>query len=288
MLAYIFPGQGSQKQGMGQGLFDEVTEFRDLEPQIDALLGYSMRQLCLENPDGRLKLTQYTQPSLYVINALHYYKARAAGQRPRFLAGHSLGEYNALLAANAFDFMTGLRLVQKRGELLAQATGGGMAAVIGLDSERIETVLRDRGFSGIDVANYNSPSQSVISGPIADINEVGPVLQTAGARLYVPLPVSAPFHSRYTVSAADAFDAFLGGVSFNPLELPVISNVTGRPYPVENPNATIRSFLVKQIAQPVRWMQSVRYLAGQGVTEFQEVGPGVVLTRLVEQIRQVS
>src|SRR3990172_6192834 len=115
MLAFVFPGQGSQKRGMGQGLFDDVLQFTAVEHEIDKILGYSIRQLCLEDPDNRLKETQYTQPSLYVVNALHYYKVLAEGQRPNFLAGHSLGEYNALLAAGAFDFLTGLRLVQKRG-----------------------------------------------------------------------------------------------------------------------------------------------------------------------------
>src|SRR5690348_12908296 len=128
MIAFMFPGQGSQKRGMGQGLFDEVREYAAVERDVDAILGYSMRKLCLEDPDNRLKETQFTQPSLYVANALHYYKAMAEGARPAYVAGHSLGEYNALLAAGAFDFLTGLRLVQKRGELMSQAKNGGMGA----------------------------------------------------------------------------------------------------------------------------------------------------------------
>src|SRR6185295_15987496 len=130
MIAFVFPGQGAQKRGMGQGLFDEVREYSAVEREVDALMGYSMRKLCLEDVDNRLKETQYTQPALYVVNALHYYKARSQGLQPGFLAGHSLGEYNALLAAGVFDLLTGLRLVKKRGELMARARAGGMGAII--------------------------------------------------------------------------------------------------------------------------------------------------------------
>src|SRR3954452_21537571 len=137
MNVFVFPGQGSQKRGMGQDLFNEVPEFLSAEQEIDALLGYSVRKLCLEDGDKQLSQTQYTQPCLYVVNALHYYKAVADGARPEYLAGHSLGEYNALMAAGAFDFMTGLRLVQRRGELMAGAKNGAMAAVIGLSSEAV-------------------------------------------------------------------------------------------------------------------------------------------------------
>src|SRR5205823_10542755 len=126
-----------QKRGMGQGLFDDVREYAAVERDVDALLGYSMRKLCLEDADNRLKETQFTQPSLYVVNALHYYKAVREGVQPSYLAGHSLGEYNALLAAGVFDFLTGLRLVKKRGELMSRARNGGMGAVIGMSASTI-------------------------------------------------------------------------------------------------------------------------------------------------------
>src|SRR5215471_6592642 len=164
MLAFVFPGQGSQKKGMGQGLFEEVREFAGLEKDIDALLGYSVRKLCLEDPDNKLKETQYTQPCLYVVNALTYYKAIATGPKPDFVAGHSFGEYDALLAAEAFDFMTGLKLVKKRGELMSQAKGGGMAAIIGVPVEKSEAIVKTENLIGIDFANYNSPVQTVLSG----------------------------------------------------------------------------------------------------------------------------
>jgi malonyl CoA-acyl carrier protein transacylase len=288
MTVFMFPGQGSQKRGMGQGLFDEVKEFTSIESQIDELLGYSLRQLCLEDTQSQLKETQYTQPCLFVVNALHGYKALADGAKPQFVAGHSLGEYNALLAAGAFDLLTGVRLVKRRGELMAQARNGGMGAVIGLAPERIADVLQQQGLSTIDVANFNAPTQTVISGPVDDIKRAGPPLQAAGATMFVPLQVSAAFHSRYMVAAAQAFDDFLGEFKFSPLQLPVIANVTGRPYPADNPSATVRSLLVKQMSQSVRWSQSIRYLLDQGEAEFREMGPGTVLTKLVQQIRQAA
>src|ERR1041385_7233646 len=165
MIAYMFPGQGSQKRGMGQALFDEVPEYAAVERDVDAIVGYSMRKLCLEDAENRLKETQFTQPSLYVVNALHYYKAIGQGPRPAYAAGHSLGEYNALLAAGAFDFLTGLKLVKKRGELMARAQAGGMAAIVGLDAHEIEGILRSKGLGDLDVANYNTPKQTVVSGP---------------------------------------------------------------------------------------------------------------------------
>jgi malonyl CoA-acyl carrier protein transacylase len=285
MLAFVFPGQGSQHRGMGQRLFDEVSAYAAAEREVDALLGYSLRQLCLQDPDNRLKQTQYTQPALYVVNALHYYQAVGRGEVPTHVSGHSLGEYNALLAAGAFDFITGLRLVKQRGELLAQAKDGGMAAVVGLGSARIPQLLQDSGLGAIDVANYNSPLQTVLSGPLAELQRAGPIFEKAGAKLYMPLQVSAAFHSRYVAGAARVFAEFLATVPFQPLQLPVIANVTAEPYP-QNDAAAVRLLLVKQITHPVRWTRSIRHLIAQGVTSFNEIGPGNVLTRLIQQIQQ--
>src|SRR5215475_16038968 len=272
MIAFVFPGQGSQKRGMGQGLFDEVREYTAVEKDVDAILGYSLRKLCLEDADNRLKETQFTQPSLYVVNALHYYKAVSQGTRPGYLAGHSLGEYNALLAAGVFDFLTGLRLVQKRGELMSQARNGGMAAVIGLGAGMIAKVIEENGLASIDVANFNSPSQTVVSGPIEDVRRAGPLFEKAGAQIYMPLQVSAAFHSRYMADAAKAFADFLAPVSFASPKIPVIANVTSQPYPADNRSESVKSLLVSQIANSVQWTRSIRFLISQGVTEFREMG----------------
>ena len=286
MRAFIFPGQGSQTRGMGKDLFDVVGEYKEVEQEVDSILGYSLRQLCLENPDNRLKSTEYTQPSLYAVNALHYYKAISDGARADYLAGHSLGEYNALLAAGSFDFLTGLRLVKKRGELMSQAKNGGMGAVIGLDADAIKNVIADSGLSGIDVANFNSPTQTVVSGPTDEIRRAGPLFEAAGARMYMPLPVSAAFHSRYMDAAAKEFEQFLAPITFSAPQTPVVANVTANLYPGENATAAIKSLLVKQITHSVRWTESVKSLLSRGVTEFSEMGPGNVLTRLVSDIQK--
>lgn len=287
MRAYLFPGQGSQSKGMGETLFDELPEFAPLEADIDDLLGYSIRELCLADPDGKLRQTQYTQPALYVVNALYAMQKQAeTGWQPDFVAGHSLGEYNALLAAGAFDFMTGLRLVQKRGELMAEVEEGGMAAVVGLSVEEIRTCLAAEGVTSLDLANHNSPQQTVLSGPKTDIEAVAAAFEAAGARLYQPLQVSAPFHSRYMKETAKHFAEFLQGFELNPLRLPVVANLTGRPYPAEASSDTVKEMLVQQIDHPVQWSECVRYLLAKGVTEFEEVGPGAVLTGLTRRIQR--
>lgn len=284
----MFPGQGSQSRGMGKELFDRIGMFRQLEAEIDGILGYSLRQLCLEGPDARLRDTQYTQPCLYVVNALHFLDAREKGVTPDVLLGHSLGEYNALMAAGAFDLLTGLKLVKKRGEVMALARNGGMAAVLGLEAEKVQAVLRDAGLDGLDVANFNAPTQAVISGPTEAIGQAEAVMTRAGAKAYIPLPVSAAFHSRYMQPAAIAFRDYLDGFEFQPLERPVIANVTGRPYPLQDPSLNIRRLLVGQMTGSVLWRQSVAHLKALGVTRFQEMGPGVVLSRMEPQITAAS
>ena len=282
MRVFMFPGQGAQQRGMGAGLFDDVSEFKQSEEEINRLLGFSPRELSLQDTDGKLQQTQYTQPCLFIVNALHYYKARAAGNRPDFLVGHSLGEYNALLASGAFDLLTGLRLVKRRAELMAQAPAGAMAAVIGLPAPRIAALLQNEGLSSIDIANFNSPGQIVLSGPPEALKLAGGPFEKAGAQAFVQLPVSGAFHSRYMFDAMRSFASFLEEFIFKSLTLPVLANATGRPYPV-NGNA-IRQLLAKQIGWPVQWTRIVRYLIDQGATSFEEIGPGNTLTRFVEHI----
>ncbi|MFP2957518.1 ACP S-malonyltransferase [Myxococcus sp. 1LA] len=272
--AAMFPGQGSQERGMGAALFDEFPDLTDI---ADGILGYSIKRLCLEDPGKELAQTQFTQPALYVVNALSYLKRlREGAEQPAFVAGHSLGEYNALLVAGAFDFETGLRLVKRRGELMSAASGGTMAAVVGCDAAAVEQVLRDHQLTSLDIANINSPDQIVVSGPAQDIERARQPFVERGAR-YVPLNVRAPFHSRYMQPAASEFERFLSRFEYAPLRCVVISNVTGRPYSRDN----VVQGLALQLRSPVQWTATVRYLLEQGVEDFEELGPGRVLTRLI-------
>lgn len=283
MLVFMFPGQGSQRCGMGDGLFDMVDAFKAIEPQVDELLGFSVRRLCRDNPDNRLNETRYLQPCLYVVNALHHHQALAGGARPEAAVGHSLGEYNALLAAGAFDFFTGLRLVKKQSELMSQAREGTMTAVLGLPPSRIVEVLQAHGLADIDIAAFNAPGQTVIAGPVNQLVQATQPLMAAGAQTVVPLAVSEAFHSRYMIEASKAFDDFLADIDFQPLRLRVVANVTGRPYPTDDP-AVLRAYLVKQMVHPILWTRSMRYLLGEGATALREIGPGQVLTRLMHHV----
>jgi trans-AT polyketide synthase/acyltransferase/oxidoreductase domain-containing protein len=280
MKAYVFPGQGSQKKGMGSDLFDS---YNDLVSKADAILGYSIKELCLNDPDNQLGQTQFTQPALFVVNALTYLKKKEeTSSAPDYVAGHSLGEYNALFAAGVFDFETGLKIVKYRGQMMAGAKGGGMAAVIGLNSGRIEQILRDNSLSSIDIANYNSDSQIVISGPKQDIEAAKSVFESSGAMLYVVLNVSGAFHSRYMNDAGNNFKSFMDQFDFSEPEIKVIANCTARPYDKDN----VKENLYKQIFNSVQWLDSIRYMIERGVTEFEEVGPGNVLTRLIQKIQK--
>ncbi len=276
---FMFPGQGSQSMGMGAELFDR---YPDLIAEADAILGYSIKQLCLENPDGNLNSTDYTQPALYIVDVLSFL-ARVEDEKvkPDFVIGHSLGEYVALYAAGAFDYATGLRLVQKRGALMSAATGGGMAAILGMDGAAVAKALAELGADTIDVANFNSPRQTVISGLKTDVETFAPQLKEKGAKKVVILRVSGAFHSRYMKPAADEFESFLSGFSFGSLKVPCIANCSAEPYTDDS----IASNLVAQIYNSVKWIDTVKGLYEKGADNFVEVGPGTVLSGLERQIK---
>ena len=278
MITYMFPGQGSQMRGMGKELF---SQFPDLTEKADSILGYSIEDLCLKNPRHELNQTQFTQPALYVVNALSYRKKiQETGRKPDFVVGHSLGEYNALEASGGVSFEDGLKLVQKRGLLMSQAPEGGMAAVLGATGEQVEELLKKFGFDTIDVANFNSPEQIVISGLKEDILKVSDLFQEAGKK-YIILNTSGPFHSRYMESSQVQFEEFLKSFYFSELQIPVISNVTARPYIQRE----ITANLAKQITHSIKWEESIRYLLAQGNVEFEEMGVGTVLTKLLTYIK---
>lgn len=264
---------------MGSDLFPRHP---DRVQTADAILGYSIARLCEEDPDHQLSRTQYTQPALFVVNALTYLDWRNAGNPPPDIAaGHSLGEYNALFAAGAFDFETGLGLVKKRAELMAAVKDGAMAAVLGLAPDRIREILDHFGFDEVDVANLNSPKQTVIAGREDDIQAVAFVFEESGA-VYKRLPVSGAFHSRMMRPLRESFESHLSTVRFRSPEIPVISNVLGAPYPPDG----LPGLLARQLSEPVRWMDGVRWMLGQGAIEIKELGPGRVLTGLEREIRR--
>lgn len=278
-LAILFPGQGAQSKGMGKHLFGAYPE---QVRAADAILGYSIEDLCINDPDSLLNQTAYTQPALYIVNALNYLRMQEDGSIDGdidFLAGHSLGEYNALLAAGVFDFETGLRLVVERGRLMSQASGGGMAAVVGIHAQSLRTSLDEAGLQSIDLANFNSPSQIVISGPAADIDRAIDELRKQKATV-VPLKVSAAFHSRYMADAQKEFADFMKSYEFSEPRIPVIANASAQPYvPSE-----IAETLSRQISSPVLWNDSIGMLAGKGDVRFVEVGSRI-LTRMVNEIK---
>lgn len=279
MTTFVFPGQGSQVKGMGGDLF---TLFPEWVKRADRILGYSIEKLCLDDPDQLLNRTDYTQPALYIVGALSYMKKLQEGAKPHYVAGHSLGEYNALFAAEAFDFETGLQLVIKRGSLMSQATDGGMVAIVGLNSDQVQAVITDNKLSTIVIANYNTNKQTVISGPKNDVINTESLFVACGAMLFMPLKVSGAFHSPYMENAQQEFAKFIQDFNISPPKIPVIANITAKPYQ----DNEIISNLVKQISHSVQWTQTINYLISQGETQFEEVGSGKVLTGLIARIQK--
>jgi trans-AT polyketide synthase, acyltransferase and oxidoreductase domains len=270
-IAWMFPGQGAQHRGMGAGLFDEYPQ---IVAGCDAVLGLSIRELCLEDPGGRLADTRYAQPALFLVNALTARRAMAAGDRPDIVLGHSLGEFNALEVAGAVSLLDAFALVVRRGRLMSEARDGAMAAVVGATD--IGALLADAGATELEVANLNSPSQVVVSGSEVAVRRlVAHARATKRARV-MPLSVSAAFHSRHMEPAAAAFEALLRATTFREPSVPVIANVTGTRYPP----GQVAALLARHMRSQVRWWESLMALRRLGVSDARQCGPGDVLTRL--------
>lgn len=280
MSVVIFPGQGTQFKGMGKDLF---PQFPDLVNTANSVLGYSIEELCLFDPNNQLNNTQYTQPALYTVNALNYLTYLKSNPSPSYVAGHSLGEYNALLAAEVFDFDTGLKLVVERGRLMSSAKMGSMLAVLGCKVCELKEALSNSELTGIDVANYNTPQQIVLSGAVNDIKIAHQVLEKNQITC-IPLTVSGAFHSRYMLDAASQFGDFLKKFSFSRPRFPVVANVSARPYQDEK----IISTMVSQLSESVRWSDSIQYLIAQNESDFIELGQSNVLSNMVNEIKKYS
>jgi [acyl-carrier-protein] S-malonyltransferase len=286
-IAFIFPGQGSQYVGMGRDLYETYPETRDLFDEADSILGFPLSKLCFEGSKEELNDTVNTQPALLTISVALLRMLDLDELDPVAVAGHSMGEYTALVAAGALDFADGLRLVQERGRVMKEAgkqNPGGMAAVLGLEAdildEACQTASRETG-AIVQLANYNSPGQIVVSGHKEALEQALELAKQRGARRVIPLAVSIASHSPLMRSAAQALADIVVDIEFQQPRMPVIANVTAAPLTTV---AEIREELVEQLTSTVQWVESVEYMIAQGVTTFVEIGPKDVLTGLMRRI----
>jgi [acyl-carrier-protein] S-malonyltransferase len=285
--AFIFPGQGSQQVGMGKELAETQPVARQVFEEADRVLGIRLSSLCFEGPDEELRLTVNTQPAILTssIAALRVLEAR--GARADFVAGHSLGEYTALVAAGSLTFDAALSAVRKRGLYMQEAVPpgeGAMAALIGIDIETVRSICAEASSRGVCApANINSPNQTVIAGHRPAVETAVELAKAKGAKRAVMLPVSAPFHCELMNPAAQRLASLFEETGFGDLSVPLVTNVDAR---LTTCGAGARDALLRQVASPVRWSESVKLLLDEGVTRFIEVGPGKVLSGLVRQINR--
>lgn len=289
MLSLLFPGQGSQYAGMGKALCQDFAVCRHTFEEADDALGMKLSQLCFEGPEDELKRTELTQPAILTtsVAALRALQAEHPDLRFDYAAGHSLGEFSALVAVGALRFGDAVQTVRERGRLMQNAVPegqGAMAAVLGLEADQVVAICQAaQAESGevVAAANFNSKQQTVISGSSRGVELVSPKLLEAGAQKLVPLPVSAPFHCPLMAPAADGLKAYLEGVPVSPLQAPVIANVTAQ---ASTDATAVKPLLVEQVTAPVRWVASMEALVEAGAHTCLEIGPGKVLMGLCRRI----
>lgn len=282
--AFVFPGQGSQYVGMAKELFDSSSEARQMIQQADDALGYSLSDILFQGPEELLKQTEHTQPAIFLHSVV--LSTFIKNIRPDMTAGHSLGEYSALVASGAVDFLPALKLVKTRGSAMQRAgeiEAGTMAAVIGLQAEKVvEVCAQATAESGIvQCANFNSPGQIVISGTVEGVKKAMELAKASGAKLVKQLVVSGAFHSPLMQPAAEKLQEKLNETEFRDITVPVYANVTAKPV---TQAAEIKQLLFEQLGSPVRWEESVRNMVNDGADEFYEIGPGKVLQGLIKRI----
>ncbi len=284
-VALLFPGQGSQQVGMGRTLAQAFAESREVYAEADAALGFSLSGLCFEGPEAELQLTANTQPAILATSVAALRPLAARGVRADFVAGHSLGEWSALVAAGSLSLADAVRTVRLRGQLMQEAVPvgeGAMAAILGLELGGVEEACREAAQGQVvEPANVNSPGQVVIAGHAAAVERASAACKARGAKRAVPLPVSAPFHCALMRPAQERLAPALAGLAFRDPQPPLVSNVDAD---VVREAARARDGLLRQVSGTVRWQQSVERLAREGVTTFVEVGPGSVLSGLVRKI----
>lgn len=288
-IAFLFPGQGSQSVGMGRVWADAFPSARHAFEEADDALSFHLTRLAWEGPDEELQLTENTQPAILACSMALHAVVREAGLEPRALAGHSLGEYSALVAASALDFGAALGLVKSRGRFMQEAVpvgAGAMAAIMGFEADAVSALV-DEVAAGDDavcaVANYNSPLQTVISGHAQPVERATELARERGAKKAKLLPVSAPFHSPLMRPARERLEPLLAAAAWRDPAVPVISNIDAAPVATA---AAARDALARQVDGPVRWVESIRRMLDDGVEVFVETGPGNVLTGLGRRIEK--
>jgi len=288
-VAYVFPGQGAQTVGMGKDLYDSFDSVKTLFKQADEAVGFSLSKIFFEGPEEELRKTSNAQPALVAVSIACLRAAQEVGGKnlpaPSFMAGHSLGEYTALAAANVIDFSTAVFLAKERGRLMYEAglkTPGSMMAIIGLDEAILAEVCKE---TNTVIANINSPGQLVISGAVEKVARAGEMAKAKGAARALPLQVSGAFHSPLMQPAVEGMTQILAKVTFKDPIVPIIANVTAQPI---TSGSQVRDELLKQLCSSVQWQRSVEFMAGQGVGKFIEIGPGKVLAGLIKRISRES
>ncbi|MCU6712312.1 ACP S-malonyltransferase [Paenibacillus sp. J5C_2022] len=284
--AFVFPGQGAQAVGMGRDAFDASEQARAIFHEADEALGFKLSSIIFDGPEAALKQTANTQPALLTVSAAYMALLEESGLKPDYVAGHSLGEYSALLAANVVSFRDAVKIVRARGQYMEEAVPdgqGAMAAVLGAEREALAALCASISgeCSSVELANVNCPGQIVVSGSAEGVEAVVQRGKEAGAKRVIPLEVSGPFHSSLMKPAAERLSEALSGIAIGDASVPVVANVTARP---ATGGEDIRRLLVEQVYSPVLWEDTVRYLIAEGVDTFIEIGSGSVLAGLIKKV----
>ena len=286
-IAFVYPGQGSQYVGMGKDLFEKFSEIKEIYEKANEILGYELTSVSFAGPEEKLKQTFITQPAIFT-HSIALTKLVEKKLSPDCAAGHSLGEYTALVCAGALSFEEGLKLVKVRGELMQKAgeeLKGTMAAVMGLEPHILEEICKEASSAGIvQVANFNSPGQIVISGSVEGVRKAMEIAKSSKAKLVKELIVHGAFHSPLMEPVKEEFKSALDNAPVNNIRFPVYANVTGKPITPDTPVNNIKDLLYNQLTSSVRWEESIRNMVSDGAKEFIELGPGKVLQGLIKRI----